>query len=222
MGGGDPSTSAKVGGRGTLLLRLRSGGRGTLLLRLRSGGRGTLLLRVRSGGRGTLVLRVRSGGRGTRRLLTSLLLRLGATRTRGGAGTSTAEGQGEDAEGTGEGARALPPSHSSPPNHPTRALRTLLQPSWMRVDESWTNSHPTHPTLIKRSPNSSPPFVKRPPTLIKRHPTLIKRSDPPSVKTLDRHVITDQNSGKSPPAPALDLKLRRRSDRGGGGDFPAF
>ena len=153
MGGGDPSTSAKVWGEGYPTTSAKVGWEGYTITSGKVGG-----------GRGTLVLRVRSGGRGTRRLLTSLLLRLGATRTRGGAGTSTAEGQDEDAEGTGEGARALPPSHSSPPNHPTRALRTLLQPSWMRVDESWTNSHPTHPTLIKRSPNSSPPFVERPPS----------------------------------------------------------
>ena len=153
MGGGDPSTSAKVWGEGYPTTSAKVGWEGYTITSGKVGG-----------GRGTLVLRVRSGGRGTRRLLTSLLLRLGATRTRGGAGTSTAEGQDEDAEGTGEGARALPPSNPSPPNHPTRALRTLLQPSWMRVDESWTNSHPTHPTLIKRSPNSSPPFVERPPS----------------------------------------------------------
>ena len=199
MGGGDPSTSAKVGGRGTLLLRLRSGGRGTLVLR------------VRSGGRGTLVLRVRSGGRGTRRLLTSLLLRLGATRTRGGAGTSTAEGQDEDAEGTGEGARALPPSNSSPPNHPTRALRTLLQPSWMRVDESWTNSHPTHPTLIKRSPNSSPPFVERPPS--NSHQTL-----GPSLRQNSRSTRHHRSKRReiSPP-PSVGPAAKRQVERGGRG-----
>ena len=204
MGGGDPSTSAKVGGRGTLLLRLRSGGRGTLLLR------------VRSGGRGTLVLRVRSGGRGTRRLLTSLLLRLGATRTRGGAGTSTAEGQDEDAEGTGEGARARPPSNSSPPNHPPRALPTLLQLSWMRVDESWTNSHPTHPTLIKRSPNSSPPFVERPPS--NSHQTLGPSLRQNSRSTRHYRSKLREISPRPRARPDASQKVRPR----GGGDFPAF